>query len=67
MKRMIVLAILAVLALGALAVFTPTTSTAGGGGPCLLCKPRICGPCEVYTGDTCLSCGTCRRIPGCHP
>jgi len=63
MKKMIVPAILAVLALGALAAFTPTTTAA----PCLVCKPRICGPCEVYTGDTCHSCGTCKRIPGCHP
>jgi len=66
MKRLIVLAFLAVLALGALAIFTPTTTTAGG-GPCLECKPRICGPCEEYTGDTCLRCGTCKRIPGCRP
>jgi len=66
MKRMIVLVVLAVLVLGALAVFTSTTSTAGSGVPCRVCKPRICGPCEVYTGDTCLSCGTCQRIHGCH-
>lgn len=64
MKRMIVLVILAVLAVGALAVFTPSTTA---GGPCRVCKPQICGPCEVYTGDTCLSCGTCERIHGCHP
>jgi len=65
MKRLIVLVILAVLALGTVAVFLPTTTAAGV--PCRLCKPRICGPCEVYTGDTCLSCGTCQRIHGCHP
>ena len=65
MKRLIVLVILVVLALGTVAVFLPTTPAAGV--PCRLCKPRTCGPCEVYTGDTCLSCGTCQRIHGCHP
>ena len=62
MKRMIMLVTLAVLAVGALVVVTPTTSAV----PCKVCKPRICGPCEVYTGDTCLRCGTCERIHGCH-
>jgi len=58
------LAIVVVLALGALAFLTPTPTSAGS--PCRVCKPRICGPCEVYTGDTCYTCGTCAHIPGCH-
>ena len=62
MRRL--LAIVAVLALAALAFLTPPPTSASV--PCRVCKPRICRPCEVYTGDTCYSCGTCERIPGCH-
>jgi hypothetical protein len=59
MRRL--LAIVAVLALAALAFLTPTAAA-----PCRVCKPRICGPCQQYTGDTCYTCGTCEHIPGCH-
>ena len=63
-KRMIGLGILSAVTLGVLALLAPTTASAY---PCVMCKPPICGPCEVYTGDTCLKCGSCVRIKGCHP
>ena len=63
-KRVTALGILFIVAFGVLTLVVPTTASAF---PCVACPPRECGPCETYTGDTCLSCGTCVRIKHCKP
>jgi hypothetical protein len=65
-RRSIAFLVLLVLAAGVAAFLIPTPTEASG-GPCVLCPPRECGPCEMYTGDTCYTCGTCKRIPRCKP